>query len=253
MDIPKRKLGRTGEEVTILGLGGEGILRTVGYDRDASRLINRAIDLGITYFESARAYDGSEAYYGRALKERRKDLFLTSKSHARTKAGALDHLEQTLRNMKTDHLDLWQVHDVRTREEIEQLFGPGRGDGSVCPGKAGRPDPVHRDHGPSRSGNNQTVSRPVRFRYRAHARKPGGAGVRQLPRGCASPCRREGNGHYRHEGLLPGTGLTIAVVCRYGTVSPFCPFTTGHDRRRRLRHGRTTGRERRRSQGSFNR
>jgi aryl-alcohol dehydrogenase-like predicted oxidoreductase len=124
MDIPKRKLGKTGEEVTILGLGGEGILRTVGYDRDASRLINRAIDLGITYFESARAYDGSEAYYGRALKERRKDLFLTSKSHARTKSGALDHLAQTLRNMKTDHLDLWQVHDVRTSDEIEQIFGP---------------------------------------------------------------------------------------------------------------------------------
>jgi len=124
MDIPKRRLGRTGEEVTILGLGGEGILRTTGYEDDASRLINRAIDLGITYFESARAYEDSEVYYGHSLKERRKDLFLTSKSHARTKQGAFDHLAQTLKNMKTDHLDLWQVHDVRTREDMEQLFGP---------------------------------------------------------------------------------------------------------------------------------
>ena len=124
MDITKRKLGKTGEEVTILGLGGEGILRTTGYDRDASRLINRAIDLGITYCESARAYEESEVYYGKALKERRKDLFLTSKSHARTKQGALGHLAQTLRNMKTDHLDLWQVHDVRTREDMDQIFGP---------------------------------------------------------------------------------------------------------------------------------
>jgi len=128
MKIPKRRLGKTGEEVTILGLGGEGVLRTVGYDRDASRLINRAIDLGITYFESARAYDGSEAYYGLALQERRKDLFLTSKSHARTKEGALGHLAQTLRNMQTDHLDLWQVHDVRTREDMEQIFSP---DGAI--------------------------------------------------------------------------------------------------------------------------
>jgi len=87
-------------------------------------MINRAIDLGITYFESARAYEDSEIYYGQALKERRKDLFLTSKSHARTKQGALEHLAQTLRNMKTDHLDLWQVHDVRTREDVELLFGP---------------------------------------------------------------------------------------------------------------------------------
>ena len=65
MDIPKRRLGRTGGEVTILGLGGEGILRTVGYDRDPSRLINRAIDLGITYFESARLTTAAKRITGR--------------------------------------------------------------------------------------------------------------------------------------------------------------------------------------------
>ncbi|MGA2518815.1 MAG: aldo/keto reductase [Thermodesulfobacteriota bacterium] len=123
MDIPKRKLGKTGVDVTILGLGGEGVLRTYGYEREADDLINRAIDLGINYFESARAYSGSESYYGRSLRERRKEIFLTSKSHARNKKGALLHLQETLRNMKTDHLDLWQVHDVRTEEEIEEIFG----------------------------------------------------------------------------------------------------------------------------------
>jgi aryl-alcohol dehydrogenase-like predicted oxidoreductase len=125
MSIPKRQLGRTGVEVTILGLGGEGVLRTHGYEREAYDLINRALDLGITYCESARAYDGSEGYYGKALRERRSEVFLTSKSHARDKAGALAHLHETLRSMKTDHLDLWQVHDVRTGEEIEEIFGPG--------------------------------------------------------------------------------------------------------------------------------
>lgn len=124
MDIPKRKLGKTGVDVTILGLGGEGVLRTYGYEREADDLINRAIDLGINYFESARAYSGSESYYGRSLRERREEIFLTSKSHARNKKGALLHLQETLRNMKTDHLDLWQVHDVRTEEEIEEIFGP---------------------------------------------------------------------------------------------------------------------------------
>lgn len=124
MDIPKRKLGKTGVDVTILGLGGEGVLRTYGYEREADDLINRAIDLGINYFESARAYSGSESYYGRSLRERRKEIFLTSKSHARNKKGALLHLQETLRNMKTDHLDLWQVHDVRIEEEIEEIFGP---------------------------------------------------------------------------------------------------------------------------------
>jgi aryl-alcohol dehydrogenase-like predicted oxidoreductase len=124
MSIPKRTLGRTGFEATILGLGGEGILRTFGYDAQAYNLINRAIDLGINYFESARAYSGSESYYGLALKERRKEIFLTSKSHARDRVGAWAHLQETLANMKTDHLDLWQVHDVRTREEVKEIFGP---------------------------------------------------------------------------------------------------------------------------------
>jgi aryl-alcohol dehydrogenase-like predicted oxidoreductase len=124
MIIPKRVLGRTGQDVTLLGLGGEGILRTVGREKDASALINRALDLGVTYCESARAYSGSESYYGRTLKERRKDIFLTSKSHARDKKGALAHLHETLSNMQTDHLDLWQVHDVREEEEIKEIFGP---------------------------------------------------------------------------------------------------------------------------------
>jgi predicted aldo/keto reductase-like oxidoreductase len=125
MAIPTRILGRTGQAVTVLGLGGEGILRTFGQDKDACALVNRALDLGVTYCESARAYSGSEAYYGKALGERRKEIFLTSKSHNRDKKGALAHLHETLTNMRTDHLDLWQVHDVREEEDISEIFGPG--------------------------------------------------------------------------------------------------------------------------------
>jgi aryl-alcohol dehydrogenase-like predicted oxidoreductase len=125
MEIPKRTLGRTGVDITLLGLGGEGILRTFGYDDEACALINRAIDLGLNYFESARAYSGSESYYGKALRERRKEIFLTSKSHARDRKGALEHLQETLKNMSTDHLDLWQVHDVRSDDDVREIFGPG--------------------------------------------------------------------------------------------------------------------------------
>lgn len=124
-EIPKRILGNTGVEVSILGLGGEGILRSHGYDQEAYDLINRALDLGISYCESARAYDGSETYYGRALRERRNEVFLASKSHDRSKYGALAHLTQTLRNLRTDYLDLWQVHDVRTIDDIEEIFALG--------------------------------------------------------------------------------------------------------------------------------
>jgi aryl-alcohol dehydrogenase-like predicted oxidoreductase len=119
--IPKRRLGKTSEDVTILGLGGEGVLRTHGHEGDAYELINRAIDLGINYFDSAKAYAGCESYHGKALGERRKDIFLAGKSHARDKKGALAHLSDTLKTIKTDYLDLWQMHDMRTEEDIEEV------------------------------------------------------------------------------------------------------------------------------------
>jgi len=122
--MEKRPLGKTGVSVTVLGLGGEGVLRTYGYEGEAIALINRALDLGINYCESARAYAGSESYFGRALGARRKEVFLASKSHGRTKREALAHLQQSLLNLKTDYLDLWQIHDVRTDSEARGIFGP---------------------------------------------------------------------------------------------------------------------------------
>lgn len=122
--LPKRALGKAGVEISILGLGGEGILRTYHEEERAVALIQHALDLGITYFESARAYSGSESYYGHALRERRREIFLASKSHERSGEGALKHLETTLQQMKTDLLDLWMIHDVRTQREIDQIFSP---------------------------------------------------------------------------------------------------------------------------------
>ncbi|MEW6377459.1 MAG: aldo/keto reductase [Thermodesulfobacteriota bacterium] len=122
--FPKRPLGKTEKEITLLGLGGEGVLRTFEREEEAVSLIHRAIDLGITYFETARAYAGSESYYGMALGERRKEIFLASKTHERTGDGALKHLETTLNNMKTDFLDLWMVHDVRTPKDLDSIFEP---------------------------------------------------------------------------------------------------------------------------------
>ncbi len=125
MTIPTRPLGRTGHQATILGLGGEGVLRTYDFEADAQAVIAAALESGIRYFESARAYSGSEAYLGRGLKGHREEVFLTSKSHGRTAKEALAHLSVTLKNLATDHLDLWQVHDVRTMAEVEALGTPG--------------------------------------------------------------------------------------------------------------------------------
>jgi aryl-alcohol dehydrogenase-like predicted oxidoreductase len=156
--VPKRPLGKTGVDVTILGLGGEGILRTFGQETEAIPLIHRAIDSGITYFETARAYSGSESYYGMALGERRKEIFLASKSHERTAGGAQKHLETTLKNLRTSHLDLWMVHDVRTPKDIDQIFGPN---GAIETFERARKDRVVRFIGISGHRNPAILSRAL--------------------------------------------------------------------------------------------
>jgi aryl-alcohol dehydrogenase-like predicted oxidoreductase len=123
--LPRVKLGSTGREVTRLGLGGEGVLRTFGYEAEAGAVIGAALAGGITYLESARAYQGSERYYGDALSPaRRSELFLASKAHDRTKRGARAMLETTLAAMRLDYLDLWQFHDVREWSEVDELEAP---------------------------------------------------------------------------------------------------------------------------------
>ncbi len=122
--IPTRPLGKTGVQVTMLGLGGEGILRTWGRDREAAAVIERALDLGITYCDTAPAYSGSQDYYGAVLAERRAVIFLASKTHDRTRDGSLRLLDNSLARLKTDHLDLWQLHDLTELDELEAIFGP---------------------------------------------------------------------------------------------------------------------------------
>src|SRR5579862_2017112 len=124
MELPKGTFGSGGPPVTRLGLGGEGVLRSFGRDAEAQAVIAAALEVGITYFESARAYDGSEVYYGRALGSRREAVFLATKAHDRSRAGSLAMLETSLRALHTDRLDLWQVHDVREAADLEALEGP---------------------------------------------------------------------------------------------------------------------------------
>jgi aryl-alcohol dehydrogenase-like predicted oxidoreductase len=126
--ISTQMFGKTGRKVTIVGLGGEGVLRTFEKEDAATDLINEAVSQGITYFDSARAYSGSEKYYGRIWSkhpEVRERIFQTSKSAMRHKKDALADLDRTLANMGVDHLDLWQIHDIRTENDIEVISGPG--------------------------------------------------------------------------------------------------------------------------------
>jgi aryl-alcohol dehydrogenase-like predicted oxidoreductase len=123
--VPRRLLGRTGQEVTQFALGGEGVLRTHGRTNEAVAVIHRALDLGVTYCDTSPAYAGSLDYYGAALGERRSQVFLASKTHDRTREGSLRLLDESLKRARTDHLDLWQLHDLRTSRDLQMIFGPG--------------------------------------------------------------------------------------------------------------------------------
>src|SRR5258707_12858918 len=118
--LPYRLLGRTGQPVTLFGLGGEGILRTHGESKAAVRVIHRALDQGVNYCDTAPAYASSMDYYGAALGERRRDVFLASKTHMRTRDGSLKLLDDSLKRLRTDHLDLWQLHDLRTQDDLTE-------------------------------------------------------------------------------------------------------------------------------------
>jgi uncharacterized protein len=124
-DIPKRTFGKTGERLTIIGQAG-GRFPLCSFE-DAKAVTLRAYELGINYFDCARLYwDGkSEEVYGAVLPPFRKNIFLTTKSAQRSRMGAEADLELSLRALKTDHVDLWQMHQVSTHEEVEQIFAPG--------------------------------------------------------------------------------------------------------------------------------
>src|SRR5215468_6423670 len=121
--LPQRPLGQTGVAVTLFGLGGEGVLRTYDRAAEAVRVIHRALEHGVNYCDTAPAYAGSLDYYGAALGERRAEIFLASKTHDRTRDGSLRLLEQSLKRLRTDHLDLWQLHDLRSLVDLQTIFG----------------------------------------------------------------------------------------------------------------------------------
>jgi aryl-alcohol dehydrogenase-like predicted oxidoreductase len=125
----ERTLGRTGARVLPVSLGGEGILRTTGLAKQAVPMILEALRLGVRYCDTAPAYQQSQDYYGEAFraagKQARDAIFLASKTHERTRDRALRLLDDSLRRLATDRLDLWQMHDLREMDEIDVICGKG--------------------------------------------------------------------------------------------------------------------------------
>ncbi|WP_235880413.1 aldo/keto reductase [Polyangium aurulentum] len=124
-----RPLGRTGVLVEPVSLGGEGILRTWNRAAEAVPVILEALKLGVRYCDTAPAYAGSQDYYGEAFRQAgpgaRDKIFLASKTHERSRDGSLRLLDQSLKRLGTNRLDLWQLHDLREKSELDEIFRKG--------------------------------------------------------------------------------------------------------------------------------
>ncbi|MFO7952677.1 MAG: aldo/keto reductase [Bacillota bacterium] len=123
--MPLRKLGKTGALVSILGLGGAFTLAAGDRAKEAEKIIHRALERGINYIDTAPSYGSSEKNIGQAIKDRREDLFLASKTLDRTYEGTMKLLHQSLQRLQADYLDLLQVHGLHSADELEQVMDEG--------------------------------------------------------------------------------------------------------------------------------
>jgi hypothetical protein len=120
-----RPLGRTGHQVKLFSLGGQATIEKPGMRDESIAIINRAIDIGVNYIDTAARYGGgiSQTYIGEVMKTRRKEVFLASKTHDRTRDGSLRLLDESLKSLQTDHLDLWQLHNITADAQLDTIFG----------------------------------------------------------------------------------------------------------------------------------
>ena len=127
--MPTRNLGKTGFRCTIFGLGGQGALEKPNNEAVALPMIQRALELGVNYFDTSAIYGGparwSEQYLGKGLKGAREQVFIATKTKERTRDAALTNLEVSLKLLDTDYIDTWQLHDVGIQEDVDQIFGKG--------------------------------------------------------------------------------------------------------------------------------
>jgi predicted aldo/keto reductase-like oxidoreductase len=121
--IERRSLGQTGEKVSMLGFGGFVLNQSTS--EQASEWVRLAYEAGVNYFDVAPTYGNAEERLGPALAPFRKDVFLACKTTQRGKQGALAELDKSLKRLSTDHFDLYQLHAVTTREDVNSILAEG--------------------------------------------------------------------------------------------------------------------------------
>jgi predicted aldo/keto reductase-like oxidoreductase len=121
--VPKRPYGRANDPISVIGFGGIVVMNVT--PEAASRHVAEAVDRGVNYFDVAPTYGNAQERLGPALKPHRERCFLACKTTERDAAGAQRELEDSLRLLQTDHFDLYQLHAITTREDVERAFAPG--------------------------------------------------------------------------------------------------------------------------------
>lgn len=121
--MEKRLLGQTGEVLSVVGFGGIVVMNEE--PSAARRLVGQAVGRGISYFDVAPSYGNAEERLGPALEPYRSSVFLACKTTKRTKEEASQELRRSLKRLRTDHVDLYQLHGVNTLEEVDRIMGPG--------------------------------------------------------------------------------------------------------------------------------
>ena len=121
--IPRRPLGKTGEHLSLIGFGGIVVMNE---DAEASKsIVAEAVDRGVNYFDVAPSYGDAQKRLGPALAPYRKNCFLACKTEGRTKDDSRKQLEESLRLLKTDHVDLYQFHALTKMTDLDKVLGPG--------------------------------------------------------------------------------------------------------------------------------
>lgn len=127
--MPTRNLGKTGFRVGVFSLGGQAAIEKAENDAVAVPLIEKALDLGVNYVDTSARYGGearwSERYFGQVMEKRRSEVFLATKTHDRTRDGSLKILETSLKLLRTDRVDLWQLHAMATMDDVEKVTAKG--------------------------------------------------------------------------------------------------------------------------------
>lgn len=127
--MPTRNLGRTGFRVGLFSLGGQAAIEQEDNAKIAVPIIERALDLGVNYIDTSARYGGSERwserYIGEVMARRRSEAYLATKTHDRTRDGSLRLLEKSLTLLRTDHVDLWQLHHMSTLDDVERVCAKG--------------------------------------------------------------------------------------------------------------------------------